>query len=132
MSKEQCREFTRAVIGLTSCHDDRISSIYRDYDSNQDGFLEKKEFVNFYVKASFDKPSIVWENLKNIGVSSNLTFPEEKLLPCGFRMLPRETLSADQSFFDLLFSQLDKPRVAKEAWQLIYRLPPSSTLKELV
>lgn len=128
MSKEQCRDFTCQCVGFSSYNDERINGIYREYDGNKDGFLERKEFVDFYIKASQDKPSTVWDNLRNLGVSSDLTFPEEMSLPCGFTQLPRETLANNETLFDLLFSMLDKPKAAGEAWRLLQRLPPSKVL----
>jgi hypothetical protein len=75
-----------------------------------------------------DKPNTVWDNLRNLGVSPDLTLLEEVSLPCGFKRLPRETLSSDQHLFDLLFSLLDKPTTAEQAWHLLQRLPPSLAL----
>lgn len=59
---------TRFILGATGEHigptDGRIEGLFKGYDSNKDGKLERNEFLTFYTNAAIEKASRVMENIK--------------------------------------------------------------------
>jgi hypothetical protein len=60
---------TRFILGVTGEFvlqtDGRIKILFERYDSNNDGVLERSEFLKFYEDSSREKPNTVYDNLKN-------------------------------------------------------------------
>jgi Ca2+-binding EF-hand superfamily protein len=46
--------------------------MFKAYDSNNDGFIERAEFMTFYETAARSKPETVRENLKHHNVRADL------------------------------------------------------------
>jgi Ca2+-binding EF-hand superfamily protein len=64
MNPQQCCDF------ICSCTDDkcspddsRIVSLFKQYDINEDGFIEMKEFLEFYRISSINKADVVRQNI---------------------------------------------------------------------
>ena len=53
-------------------NDPRVTTLMTEKDSNHDGFIEREEFVNWYVNAAHDKPQLVLENIKAMGYRGDL------------------------------------------------------------
>jgi Ca2+-binding EF-hand superfamily protein len=52
--------------------DDRIGNLFKMYDSNNDGFIEREEFHLFYEISSKNKPETVRENLRSHNIRNDL------------------------------------------------------------
>lgn len=73
MTKETCALFIK---GCTGEHpqptDDRILNMFKKYDSNADGKIERAEFLQFYVDACRSKSDTVRENLRQHNIRNDL------------------------------------------------------------
>lgn len=73
MTKETCALFIKGCTGepplLT---DDRIQNMFKNYDTNNDGFIEREEFISFYEMAGRSKPETVRENLRAHNIRNDL------------------------------------------------------------
>jgi hypothetical protein len=97
-----------------SAVDGRITGLFKEYDSDADGKLQRVEFLRFYFEACRDRGDRVIDNLKNHFIRNDLMkssdvvehflFPKEKM--------PRFTLSENQKQFDTLFGLLNKPEIS--------------------
>lgn len=52
--------------------DSRIAGLFKAYDANKDGRLEREDFVRFYFEASRDKPDRVFDNIRNHLIRADL------------------------------------------------------------
>ena len=52
--------------------DNRIQGLFKSYDFNKDGKIEREEFLNFYADAARDKVDRVYDNLKNHFIRQDL------------------------------------------------------------
>jgi hypothetical protein len=78
MSKDDYNRFTGMCLNTYSkSYYDKIHPLYMKYDSNHDGYLSFDDFLNFYIDAALEKPSTVWNNLKNLNVRGNFKFKDE-------------------------------------------------------
>lgn len=59
-------------------YEDKINSLYKDYDVNNDDMLDFDDFLRFYKHSALSKPSIVWSNLRSFNVKGNLKFIHEQ------------------------------------------------------
>ncbi len=68
---------TRFILGATnepvSAEDKRIKDLFAGYDSNNDGVMERHEFLKFYETASRDRAERVFDNLKNHYIRGDLS-----------------------------------------------------------
>lgn len=73
MTKETCALFIKGCTGeQPQLNDDRIVALFKTYDVNQDGLIERSEFLTFYETAARSKPDTVRENLKHHNVRADL------------------------------------------------------------
>lgn len=73
MTKETCGMFIKGCTGETPPpNDDRILSLFKSYDINNDGFIERQEFMGFYESSCRNKPDTVRENLKSHNIRNDL------------------------------------------------------------
>ena len=80
MSKKQTAEFICKATDFNVCseNDDRVKNFQKEYDSNNDGFVELKEFLTFYLNAAMNKKSTVFDNLKSLGYGKDLKLKSEQ------------------------------------------------------
>ena len=80
MTKFEIAEFTCKATDNVHCseNDDRVKNFLKEYDNNEKGYLEKKDFVRFYSLASRNKSSTVWENIKSLGYGKDLKLKNTK------------------------------------------------------
>lgn len=56
MTKESCGLFIRGVTSEPpKVHDDRIEGLFKEHDKNNDGFIEREEFLEFYRSAAIGR-----------------------------------------------------------------------------
>lgn len=73
MTKETCGLFIKGCTGeQPGPGDDRIGNLFKMYDSNNDGFIEREEFLLFYEISSKNKPETVRENLRSHNIRNDL------------------------------------------------------------
>lgn len=127
MTPETCALFIK---GCTNEHppvtDDRVVNMFKSYDKNNDGFIEREDFLIFYETASRSKAETVRENLRHHNIRSDLKKLSEVKEEENFEAkdMPRFKISKNTEYFNLLMSLLDHPKslVAEEAWKLIQML----------
>ena len=98
MTPESATLFIRAVTNeYCTPNDARISGMFKSEDKNQDGKLEREEFLNFYLNASLaiDKQGRVFENVQHNFVRLDLQQLKDLYTDCLFTRneMPRFTLS---------------------------------------
>lgn len=49
-----------------------INSLYKEYDSDEDGRLTKSDFLRFYQTKCLQQPAVVWQNLEKHNVGKDL------------------------------------------------------------
>lgn len=112
-TNESTAYFIQGCCGdLPSPHDNRIQSLFANYDSNKDGNLEEEEFIRFYHNCSTsDKVGTVRENLRAFNVRHDLKkwkdIKSHNSLPAS--ELPRYFLSKQDDMFNVLFELLNSP-----------------------
>lgn len=57
---------------LVQPEDSRIQGLFKSFDSNKDGKIEREEFLVFYAEAARDKVERVYDNLKNHFIRQDL------------------------------------------------------------
>jgi EF hand len=73
MTKETCALFIYGCTGeKPTLSDDRIGNLFKAYDKNNDGFIERSEFLEFYLKACKDKEETVRDNMKHHNIRADL------------------------------------------------------------
>lgn len=73
MTKETCGLFIKGCTGETPpANDDRIQSLFKQFDSNNDGKIEREEFLTFYEISCKTKPETVRENLRQHNIRNDL------------------------------------------------------------
>ena len=73
MTKDTCALFIKGCTGeQPSANDDRIQNLFKMYDSNNDGFIEREEFLMFYEISSKNKAETVRENLRSHNIRNDL------------------------------------------------------------
>ncbi len=126
MTPETCALFIKGCTGEhPPISDDRITSMFKTYDTNSDGLIERSEFLTFYETASRSKPETVRENLKHHNIRADLKKLSEvrEVESFGTNDMPRLKIAKNQEFFNLLMSLLDKEGPVPEAtWNLIQML----------
>lgn len=129
MTKETCAQFIQGCTGeKPTLSDDRIGNLFKTYDKNNDGFIERPEFLEFFLKASRDKADTVRDNLRHHNIRPDLKKLSEVKEEESFEApdMPRLKIAKNQEYFDLLMSLLDKESSVSEAsWDLIQMLATS-------
>ena len=73
MTKETCALFIKGCTGETpSVTDDRVVNLFKAHDSNNDGRIEREEFLGFYENASRTKVDTVRENMRAHNIRADL------------------------------------------------------------
>lgn len=73
MTRETCALFVKGCTNeQPTPNDERISNLFKSYDTNNDGFIEREEFLQFYETSSRGKPETVRENLKAHNIRNDL------------------------------------------------------------
>lgn len=111
MTKETCALFIRGCTGeFPSSSDERIVNLFKAYDSNNDGKIEREEFMTFFENSSKSKEDTVRENLRAHNIRNDLKKLSEIMEESSFTKedMPRYKISKNQTYFDLLMSILDR------------------------
>ena len=123
MTKETCGNFIKGCTGETPpANDDRILNLFKTYDTNNDGKIERADFMIFYETSARNKPDTVRENLRSHNIRNDLKKLSEVTEESSFKTedMPRFKISKNQEQFDLLISILDRSDSASQAsWDLI-------------
>ncbi len=126
MSKETCAHFIKSCTGdLPKIDDERVTNLFKHYDSNKDGFIEREEFHQFYEHSARTKESTVRENLKAHNVRPDLKKMSEveEEVTLTNECMPRFTISRNQEYFDLLIKLLERNDDSSiETWTFIQML----------
>ena len=95
--------------------DSRIVGLLNMFNREQEGFLTKEHFMDFFLNASFDKPERVFENLSAHHIRNDLQWIHRIKEENEFtkEQMPRYTLSENQEHFDLLMNILEKNKDAQ-------------------
>ena len=99
--------------------------MFKTYDINNDGFIERAEFIGFYELACRNKGDTVRENLRHHNIRADLKKLCEVKDAESFETqdMPRLKVSKNQEYFNCLISLLDKTgAVSESAWNLIQML----------
>jgi hypothetical protein len=109
--------------------------MFKKYDSNADGKIERAEFLAFYVDASRSKGDTVRENLKSHNIRNDLKKLSEIQEESSFSTedMPRYKISKNQEQFNLLISLLDRQdQASQSSWDLIQMLATNQDLYKKV
>ena len=111
MTKETCSLFIKGCTGEQPLpNDDRILGLFKSYDTNNDGRIEREDFLVFYESAARNKAETVRENLRAHNIRNDLKKLSEITEDSSFETedMPRYKISKNQEQFDLLISLLDR------------------------
>ena len=126
MTPETCALFIKGCTGdHPALTDDRITGMFKTYDDNKDGFIERHEFLNFYEIAARGKPDTVRDNMRHHNIRPDLKKLSEVKDVESFEAqeMPRYKISKTQEYFNSLMSLLDKDgQVSEASWNLIQML----------
>ena len=136
MTKETCALFIKGCTGETPpANDDRILGLFKTYDTNNDGKIEREDFLVFYENSCKSKVETVRENLRQHNIRNDLKKLSEVTEESSFKSedMPRFKISKNQEQFDLLISLLDRSDKASQAsWDLIQMLATNQDLYKRV
>ena len=135
MTPEDCAEFIRSCTDDKCKIDDgRVKNLFRDHDHDNDGKVEKIEFVEFYRQACIRKEEVVRSNILAHNYRNDLRKISDMCEENTDKtLLPRYILSHTPEYFDCLFSLLDRPDdSSKEAWKLIQKLVTNPVLESKI
>ena len=78
MNKIQCAQFISSILKKEVNEDDeRINSLFSNYNINKDGLLLFEEFLKFYFDLIKKKSNFVWNNLYSLGYNNLLDYNKE-------------------------------------------------------
>ena len=111
MTPQTCAAFVKDVTNSyenISFEDERVKSLFKSKDTNNDGFIEREDFVQFYVESTITKPKLVYENLHAMNYRNDLkTFKEPFYLNCSDEhKMYRYLLGNNDDFIESLFNQV--------------------------
>lgn len=73
MTESTCALFIKGCTGdLPQQNDDRIMNMFKTYDINSDGKIERQEFLLFFELAARNKGDTVRENLRSHNIRNDL------------------------------------------------------------
>ena len=74
MNKKQLADFICKATDYSICseNDERVKTFLKDYDINGDDLIEEPQFLEFYLTASINKKSTVFDNLRSLGYGKDL------------------------------------------------------------
>jgi Ca2+-binding EF-hand superfamily protein len=73
MTPETCALFIKGCTGEhPAITDERIVSMFKTYDTNSYGFIERQEFLNFYEISARNKGDTVRENMRRHNIRADL------------------------------------------------------------
>jgi hypothetical protein len=123
MTKDTCVLFIKGCTGETpSATDDRIQNLFKAYDLNNDGRIEREEFLTFYENSAKQKVETVRENMKAHNIRADLKKLSEIQEESSYSKedMPRYKIAKNQQYFDLLMSILDRhDSASQQSWDLI-------------
>ena len=113
MSGKQVAEFISKATDFSVCNEngDRVKNFLRDYDANDDGFVEEEQFLQFYLNASINKKTTVFDNLRSLGYGKDLRLKvdESKVGNVEFRESIRYKLvTQEDSYTHQVLANFDK------------------------
>lgn len=136
MTKETCSKFIKGCTNEQPLpNDERIVGMFKAYDTNNDGRIERAEFLTFFEIACRGKPDTVRDNLKHHNIRNDLKKLSEITEESSFETeeMPRFKISKNQEQFNLLISMLDRQDEASQAsWDLIQMLSTNQDLYKRV
>ena len=108
MSKKQIAEFICKATDFNNCseNDERVRSFLREFDLNNDGFVELEDFLGFYLNSSVSKKGTVYDNLKSLGYGKDLKLKNSGItegpLECSHTIRYKLITNNDNCLWDLL------------------------------
>ena len=117
-----------------SINDRRVISLMNEKDSNHDGFIERDEFINWYVSAAINKPQIVLNNIKSMGYRGDLLkisegyYEENK----DFETRLRYILGNSFEFVHVLFDEINCGKKNLNAFNFIIMLSTNKIIYDKV
>jgi ubiquitin carboxyl-terminal hydrolase 34 len=104
--------------------DSKVKDLIGNWDRDKDGKLSEDEFFEFLKTSSFNKPSIVWSNLGNLGFGPDLLLKTTEESYCE-EDLARHYLIQDEDLLTKMFSLMEaNEELGSPAWELFTLLPP--------
>lgn len=109
---------TRFIKGCTheeiGPDDSRIVGLFGMYDKEKTGRMSHAQFMDFFLKACTDRLERVLENLKCHHIRNDMQkiYNVKEESEFSKEQMPRYTMSANQSHFDLLMEVLEKNKDA--------------------
>ena len=136
MTKETCILFIKGCTGeVPPPTDERVVNMFKAHDKNNDGKIERSDFLAFYETSCKSKPDTVRENLRAHNIREDLKKLSEIQEESSFQKedMPRFKISKNQEYFDLLMGILDRRDAASESsWDLIQMLATNEVLYKRV
>jgi hypothetical protein len=78
MNKIQCAQFISSIFKEeVDENDEKINSLFSNYNINKDGLLLFEEFLKFYFDSIKNKNNVVWNNLYSLGYNNLLDYNKE-------------------------------------------------------
>ena len=117
-----------------SINDRRVISLMNEKDSNHDGFIERDEFINWYVTSAINKPIIVLNNIKSMGYRGDLLkisegyYEENK----DFENRLRFILGNNFEFINVLLNKINFGKNNLNAFNFIIMLSTNKTIYDQV
>ncbi|MCQ2815956.1 MAG: hypothetical protein MJ252_01700 [archaeon] len=113
MTPTLCGKFVKEVTkfeGEIGPNDTRVTELFKERDSNDDGLLEREEFIEFYIESLKLKPSLVYENISSMGYRNDLKKMNENYFPVNTdkTTMPRYQLAVNEDFFSAIFNSFGK------------------------
>ncbi|MCQ2816905.1 MAG: hypothetical protein MJ252_06545, partial [archaeon] len=129
MTPTLCGQFVKEVTNSAADigpNDSRVTELFRERDANNDGLLEKEEFVEFYSDSTKAKPHLVYENAKCMGYRNDLKKMNEGYFPenTDKSTMPRYQLAIKEDFFSSIFNSFSpiKENINEEEKEKIERM----------
>ena len=124
---------TEAVGSPIYYYDSQVTTLLTHY-GRLDRCIGVDDFLDYYQRASLEKPATVWNNLKMLRYRDDLlTESEAARLPAAVTVneqLPRNIIAAHPEFYDVLFDILSVGGdVTRDVWHILNRLPTDEAIR---
>ena len=131
MNKKGVVNFIKGVTSSSSVSEGekRVTEFIEANDKDKKGYINEEEFINFYLESISKKNSVVWDNLKAMGVEGDLQ-PKNKPYNIDYvdnNNLPRFQMGNDEEFIKILLNLCYKNNENKNIRDLLFNL--STNLK---
>jgi len=136
LDKKGFMQFLKCIEVIADIWDDNpnAQNIFLKLDSDNDGYIQESDFLEFYRESSQLRLDVVWENLLSLNYNHQLEKGQNTPLYISNsdpKVNPRNILNENQDIVDILYENYllsNNKKLAEETYKLLIKLHPSEKI----